>query len=422
MSSKYGSIYFSIIPSYAGFTDQLHQFSAFYKLGLSLEYKYVHTSFSSKRSNPPRLSFLEKVTGKIYDKAPSGIKAILSPLKLESAFDVYEFLGFNQYLNSINPKLKLLDLKIINIELSDELLEESNISSFDEIKKFVRIKSKIETDIDNRNLLVKFSLAGKRKRLFFLIHSSVSEFQDSLSLRSAYFKARELSPYKSIFKNRKIKILTHVRQGDVCVLETPWDTCIPLDSRRGDWLREYNKFEDIEPGDTLFRVADYYGFLKGLISCLGDDACSILCFSDGYKRALKLLELNLNESGMSAAQIGALKRSLKAYEKRSFEPFLSLKNSQCFIGESSKKLCRLIHSTITADIIITSNQQRMIQKLVSSYCSLDRPIVIVLYKGRMPDNKDIMPMDEERFIYANLHDPDYEYIVGKVVKLAGLMN
>ena len=43
--------YFTIEPTESGFTDQLMQFNAFYKLGLHLGLPYVHTPFVSIRSD-----------------------------------------------------------------------------------------------------------------------------------------------------------------------------------------------------------------------------------------------------------------------------------------------------------------------------------------------------------------------------------
>ena len=41
--------YFTILPSNAGFTDQLFQFSTYYKFGLSLGYVYKHSTFANTR-------------------------------------------------------------------------------------------------------------------------------------------------------------------------------------------------------------------------------------------------------------------------------------------------------------------------------------------------------------------------------------
>ncbi len=420
------SVYFSVIPyAKAGFSDQLLQFSAFYKLGLSLEYKYIHLPFSCERSQSIKLSIFEKIIRKVTKKIPHLKKSILSipyfkNVFFESLFDIYEFLGFHQYFDSVNPHIEIQRLNVINMDLSDQLLEQNNISCFQELLTF--IKNSIENELTSctSDLLVQFRLVGGRKNLFSLINLNTPNLQELLNLRDIYFKKQEDFKCKSRFPNDKIKVLIHIRQGDTSVIKTPWQTYIPVRSiNRVDpnYFDEYSDVSDIKSNETVFQVIDYYNFLMGLLSSLDNNSYSILTCSDGYQRAFEILEWNLDKLRLNADKIRNLKRSKKSYDKKCFDIFYKLSNSKCLVGESSKNLCDLIHSTLMADLVITSSQQRMLPKFITNYCSDSKPIVVILYKDSKPNNKDIIPRDEERFIYSDLYNPNYDYIVDRLMKL-----
>ena len=407
-------ITFTIIPTAAGFTDQLRQFNALYKLGLSLGYKYFHTPFLSSRSSRCiRLSIFEKIAGKLENKFPF-LRKYYSFMRRRSNFDVYDFLGFNQYFNSVNICLETKSLKVIDIELNDDILKLNHVNSFEGLQKFIQNRIENKFNLASNNILVEFrSTGGKRHKICAFIHSNIPNFQDSLSLRSIYFERRKESPCESRFLNNKIKILLHIRQGDTSVIETPWKTYIPV--RRLEKMKEYKKLENIE--QTVFLPTDYLNFMKNFISRLDDRMFSILTFSDGFQRAFMLLERHIEKFEFNSTQIQSLRKIRKLYDKIYFKKIRKLKNSKCFVGESSRNLSNLIHSTLNSDIVITSSQQRMLPKLVECYCDAIKPIVVILYKGSKPEYDDISFMHEERFIYTDLYRPNYEYIFQRLMSL-----
>ncbi|WP_299413764.1 hypothetical protein [Acaryochloris sp. IP29b_bin.148] len=401
------------------------QFSAYYKLGLSLGYKYYHTPFVSTRSSKSiDSSFLENILGKI-DKIASKIPPLrerYSWMRRAYDFDVYDFLGFNQGFNSDDIFSLKKELQVIDVVIGDDTLLLNDIDSFGKLQKYIidYIESKIKLDF--QNVLVEFKLEGKRYKLFALIHSTIHDFQDSLSLREIFCR-KSKKPYEgSLFLDKKLKILLHVRQGDTTVIKTPWQTYIPMHSLKK--MKEYKEVEDIEHIDTknIFYPPDYLNFIKGLISYFDDDAYSILTFSDGYHRAFMRLEKNIDTFNFNHAQIKSLKKIKSIYTKVHFKEIQNVNNNKCFIGESSKHLSQLIRSTLDADIVITSSQQRMLPKLIESYRdSESKSIVIILYKDRKPDYKDITSMSDSQFIYTDLYRPNYEYIFQRLMYL-NLMN
>jgi hypothetical protein len=79
-----------------------------------------------------------------------------------------------------------------------------------------------------------------------------------------------------------------------------------------------------------------------------------------------------------------------------------------------ESLRQLVHSALTADLIIVAAQQRMLPKLVASYCHAGAPLVIVLYRNRIPDNSDVVNRHEQRFLYVNIESPDLDRVVARI--------
>lgn len=67
-------IAFTIIPSNAGFTDQLFQFSTYYKLGLSLGYRYMHSTFRNTRGEDIKQGIFQRKDNKV-----KSVYAFISP-------------------------------------------------------------------------------------------------------------------------------------------------------------------------------------------------------------------------------------------------------------------------------------------------------------------------------------------------------
>ena len=85
-----GTTYFSISTNiYAGFNDQLSQFSIFYKLGISLKFQYFHIPFFTTRSKSRFSRFIHVVFAKLSSKSLVKIYRILSKFDNESWYDIY---------------------------------------------------------------------------------------------------------------------------------------------------------------------------------------------------------------------------------------------------------------------------------------------------------------------------------------------
>ena len=412
--------YFTIEPTIAGFTDQLVQFNAFYKLGLSLGFQYIHTPFSSERSNASYL-----LVGDVPKDISTGSRIgrwLRGALKWNGpvADDVFDFLGINRYFAARRQPIPggSGNFRTRTIGLSDNYLLEWNIDSFESLAEHVgnlarQDASDAEAGSDGATL-INFRLEGPRRNCFSLIQSRFPEFQDGLDLPGIYSQARARAPIKSLYRKDCLKILLHIRQGDTGVVETPWKTCIPVWSLREDQLKEYEGFDRIESAQLLFEVREYKAFLDEFLRRLERSARSILVFSDGANRSLRIVERNLGKLGWSPEQVQGFRASKADYDQRQFRCFSGESDVRLVVGEEPLKLRRLINSAIESDIVIVSNQLRMIPKLVANYCDEKTPKVIVLYKKSAPVNSDIVANDGNRFIYVDIENPDFESLIRRI--------
>jgi len=376
-------IYFTIIVSNDGFTNQLMQFCGFYKLGLSLGYIYVHTPFRT----------------------------------FEPDFDVYTFLGFDQHFRLNPQQSQFQDIKVITIELGDELIKHNKISTFKELQSY--IKKHVSGSSKEEKVLVRFRLKWRRN-FFVLIHSKCPDFQDQLDFHAIYLEARDKQQRKLMFQNDKIKMLVHIRAGDAAVVETPWETFIPVKQwfQHPNRTKEYRNFKDMEV--FKFKISHYADFLRKLFSYLDSTLFSVLIFSDGYQKAFNKINNKIDTFKFTTKQREFLSgEKWKAYDKKMLTSFKNIKNSRAIIGESEKNLYDFIHSAFISDIIIIGPMQRLIPKFVANFRKLsDFPIVIVLYEEKKPFYADIgLGAKEKNFIYVDIHAPDFEYIMRKLNNL-----
>lgn len=405
--------YFTIEPTESGFTDQLMQFNAFYKLGLHLGLPYVHTPFVSIRSDGSDLPIARPPEGhSAGTRLGRYLRALLSAWRGATP-DVHEFIGFNRYFE-VNRRPTLAEctgLRSKVIEMSDNTLLELSDQSFESLARHIgdtvrRFQDSPDAIQESMNL-VKFRLEGPRGRLFSLIQRSIPEFQDGLDLASIYSAARTRSPIRSLFPRRGLKVVVHIRQGDTGVIQTPWNTYVPLWHVIKNRLKEHDGPEQIESSELLFQVSDYKTFLDGLLGRLERSGRTVLVFSDGASRAFRIIESNFSKLAWPEEKVRRFIASEAEYDRRQFRCFLGADDVRLHVGEDPMRLCQLINSAIEADVVIVSSQQRMIPKLVANFCGQDSPKVIVLYKRHLPLNSDITSSDKDRFIYFDVENPDY---------------
>lgn len=119
-------VYFAISTiAEAGFTDQLAQFTIFFKLGRSLNYLYFHTPLKATRSSSC----------------------------------TFDFVGLNQYLAKTHtPPLK--KFRLFDLPISDEVLQDHHLSSFEDLQDYVSTVVAKARGQTTETLVVRFSICS----------------------------------------------------------------------------------------------------------------------------------------------------------------------------------------------------------------------------------------------------------------------
>lgn len=417
------SVYFTIMPSNAGFTDQLFQFSVFYKLGLSLKFIYLHSDFINKREGSEDIyNFL-------------GLNEYFYPNKLTSKTKLYRIMGTNNYfcrkvrLSRINRikrivkkaqfwvfnKLFFNDYNFVDIGLDDETPYEKDFVPIKDFQDLIRkiVSQKFKTRSNRKNVIRFYLVAG---RYFFLklapsVNQQIPFFQDKFDLRSICLDRAKDRNIASGFSKNKIKVLVHIRLGDTATIETPWNSFIPLWSGNSfSQLKEYPD-KSSEVFQRVMDVCDFSLFLKKFYTLIHPDNFSIVIFSDGYKTAFKEVFRMHDDLHLDNDKIAALKKSALTYEEERFSIFDDVKNQVRIVGENNEDLNKMVYSSLISDVIVIGCNQKMIPKLLATYSDVNSahpPIIIALYISKLPDYKILLDETKAMVYPVNITDLEHD--------------
>ncbi len=296
----------------------------------------------------------------------------------------------------------------IDIGLGDTVPGGAIIDDIEDLKALIHTAvSPRRTPDPARKNVVRFHLT-ERGRCFFgqlapLINQQIPYYADKLDLRSTYFEQRKLKPVESKFLNDRIKVQIHIRLGDTALIETPWDTFVPLWS---GWslipLKEYPDKSDKIFGQVM-DVADYFRFSNSSVNTEANELSTVI-FSDGFAAAFKELFRLIDDLHLDDNKISLLENMAPNYEKKAFSVFDETKDCEYVVGENNKDLQEVIHSSLLADVIIVGCHQRMIPKFLATYYDSTLkhpPIIIALYKSRLPCYEEVLGLDPTKaLIYS----------------------
>jgi hypothetical protein len=382
-------IYFTVIPTpHSGFTDQLNQFVAFYKLGKFLEYSYVHTTFTNHRSSPK----------------------------------IYELLGINQLFAQFPQVTNFIaeynETRFVELILTTEVLEENNIQEFIQLKNYIVNFVKVQTShTTNEIFLIKFISPIQGRKAVFITNFYLTKLPEELDFYSAYQTAKKQQQRPPAFPNSgKLKVLVHIRQGDTAVIEIPGRIYISLWKQHFPKTIYLNKLDDsflkiIEP-------EEYYYFLTKCLSFLNEKPYISIISSDGYYKSFKKLS-NILTRRMSLLFDWLVLWIANIVNKQKFDVFNKMPDAKLVVGETDDKLITLIDATLSANIIIVGTQQGMIPKLLSLYPKTEnKPILVNLYKT---ENKPYYSYLESSLAKMNMTDfnlvsGDYALLVTEIAK------
>lgn len=428
---------FTVQTRISGFTDQLIEFKVFHKLGVSLGYKYWHKPLQSPRSanldgHGRQLKFMDLYHGSrsffhwVRRKLKRTFQQLIYKAVPSPPIDIYEFLGFNAYFLARNKNLpldELQNLEILELEFSPELSRVIDSSNFSVVQDYVRGQVE-EKRAGGENFVLRFKVFPDSGMFFRAIDTAVP---DQFDLRSIYFNKRRIEPWPSIFPAGKIKTLIHIRQGDTALIDTPWNTFVPLypENLVG---KEFDRLEDIPNQELFLTIPHYYDFYRGLSAQFTEGMLGTLLFSDGFVRSERRLYNKMQSLQFSPQQARDLRKSVHTFNKVKFRDFKDFDHFKMVIGEGAKKLRHLIHSFMFADLVIVGRHQNMVQKMLNLYCDVENmPVTIFLIKaddeeriqGRIAFwlNQD---MRKKTLVVNMATRPDYAQIAASVRSLLAI--
>jgi hypothetical protein len=396
------TIYFSIRPTRAGFSDQLLRFTAIYRIGKYLGLRYFHIPFQPK----PLIIETDQEAGNSSGK----------PTKLKD-YSIYDFIGLNTHFNSTNPGFNADEMETITINLEKSELTKNGINNSFQFICFLEeiILQSLEGSL-KKVVLVKFNISNEIPALF-RISSGIPNKTGDIDFKQIYFKNRETNPQKLRFDSDKIRCLMHIRQGDTAVIKTPWNTFIQVWKRKENAFNEFDAIHQIND-ISIITVDDYYSFYKNLAQVFDPNQLSTLLFSDGFARSFFILFDKTEKLNFTQHQVEQLHQWALTYNHQAFKAFEELLEQNMFIGEDTEKLYDLVHSFLNSDIVIFGTQQRMIPKLYALYfCKNDGPLCIVLYRKKMV-SYDYLGNNQmsENFVFVDLDNYEIAEIHSRIMK------
>jgi hypothetical protein len=363
-------VYFTIHPTaQGGATDQLTQFTAWYKLGSWLGYNYVHQPFQCSRSSS----------------------------------SLYDFLGFNDIWEKRGmppaATYATLELPISTEQLRWKLAwRQGRLSRFGGLCRYIEKQARRKArKSKSKTVLIVFGLRSPADRAVLRwIEKAIPEMPDGLDMHATYFSYRKRKPRQSIYQDKGCRILLHIRLGDIATIPTPWHTCLSVYSSS---VAEFGNVNSSLPENATWDQQramrslrsyldpdDYLEFVHELERQAQDVRYSLVVSSDGYQRTFDRIFAASDDLQFRMQQRQQLHELRATHEQSKFKPFFELRNTTVLLGENDENLFDLIHSALTADLIVVSAQQKMLATLLSLYGRrYNPPHLLVLYnRGKKP--------------------------------------
>ncbi|MCC5907075.1 MAG: hypothetical protein JJU13_12755 [Balneolaceae bacterium] len=397
-----GKVYYTISMEEYGFTHILIRANFFLSLAEKMKMKYVYTPLKTNRKTEYKISEPEEVgVGNIDLK---------SRADQYNYNDIYDFTGVDDFLKDEGHEVS--SEKFNKIELNPDEIEFSKSlgRSFDKLLTDIKSRLSVHLDPDKDNLV---TIDNYTYVFRFYETDQIQRIRDGF-FRRLYDQSREKNPWPSLFKDSKIKLLVHIRQGDTATIQTPWGCFIPTWYRHGEQrfkeLKELNGYHS----KIVIGVKEFYSFLRKLFNQLNEDRFSPIVFSDGFDRAFD--EILNKKTDLDKKKRLALKQCKKNYNKEQFNDFYNWQQVKTVIGEEKEKFYSMIHSFLKSDIVITGTQQTMIPKLLSLYCNPENmPILIILHKIE-PHSYEYLGIDQDykKLVYVDLNNYDIKKVAAKL--------
>ncbi|TVQ05930.1 MAG: hypothetical protein EA359_01995 [Balneolaceae bacterium] len=387
----------------SGFTDQLFGFKLLYEIGTSLGLEYTYTPLESIRSSIPFSEFGEKESTSTSEK---------KDINHEKPDSIFNFLGINQSLAQLSKPLQGDEVYNADINLDLLVKNDGSIKTFDQLLKTVN-QALLPFIYRNRPTVYCFRASA---RFYFPFNKLIPKTTESIIDYQKFFQNKlDSTNFKNKNDSCKFNIFLHIRQGDTAVIQTPWNTYIPV------WYKFKDKYKQLTRSDELneagfISIQDFYSFYITLLENLDANQFATHVYSDGFKKAFLLIYKYSKRKDITQKEINRLKSVQVNYDTDQFSVFRKIPNTKMVIGEELSKMYEYIHDFMKADILITGTQQIMIPKLVASYFHEDEmPLLIILYRNKSLDI-DYLGLNEVQgnIIQVNIENYDEIYISNKI--------
>ena len=240
-------------------------------------------------------------------------------------------------------------------------------------------------------------------------------------MRLAYDRARMHSPWPSAFESGKIKILVHIRQGDLGIIRAPWGKSIFVASmppRVMNWADEvklsHNRLT-LCPSQVLF-------FLRGLVAHLEREALSIITSSDGYRRTFARVYAHRRLLRMSETQLKTLENMESTYDEEQFSGFSEI--SSTYIGENSENLRHLVDGLMRSDIVIAGTAGMLPRQLLIMYRVRPTPPPLLVFLLHPREFYHALEQGIKFFpnsLLINIEEPDFELAAARIKEHTALV-
>lgn len=387
---EHKNVFFTIELDKSGFTDQLIQFIVIYNIGSALKLKYIHTDLYSGRS---------------FNEGHQSGKKNNSSQKYK---DVYDFLGINDYFNQMFSKSTLAE-KTINADYylkDDSYFLKRGIAGLKDLTAYIKLDLLKLLNHSDNDILVKFRLNGVSS--FFNLYNSSKDYHTfEHDFRKIYEKQRLKRPLSLNLKHSSHSLFVHIRQGDTSVIKMPWEKFVLVWGRMENSFKEFSSFEEIG-NNHILAVDTYYRFLADLLKSTDNNTFSTTVFSDGFRRAFRMLFKNREKVNWTEAKWEQLKSVKANYDNEAFRKFSNLDDLKLYIGEDNDKLYDLIHHALNADFVIIGTQQRMIPKLLSIYCDTSKMPLVLVLTNKMFKSLNLFGRPELQPFFVRVNVEDYK--------------
>jgi hypothetical protein len=159
-----------------------------------------------------------------------------------------------------------------------------------------------------------------------------------------------------------VKIVAVMRLGDTSVIDTPW-----------------GKIGGYKGGSSRTDISSFYSVLKNIDKNFDTDSYEINIHSDGFSCLNKSPNGNVAISDINFYY--EYVDNLIEFNNATLAAFNTLNNCNTYFGETDTNLRHLFYDVATADIIITSPQQRLVPKLIGLAGKKSQKPVLVVLEG-----------------------------------------